>query len=159
MGNATTPANPYEAPQLPACSDPLLETCDKTSTGGSVSTWCQFRILADSIELKFLTRKYRLPLAHVDGLASGGKGAWRYLTLRHHDPQVPATICITPFHPARWYDAFEKLGLPTEDEADFRDASQLVHRTADWSTTIEGLFWMGVFFASIAAAVISYLLG
>lgn len=137
---------------------PLLLSCDKTSTGGWLSTWCRCTILPHQIELKFLTRTYYLPVENIDSLKSGGRGWGRFLEVIHHDEQVPATIRITPFHPARWYDAFESLGLATCDDADFRDASQLALRSADWVTNIEGLFWMFVFFVAIAAAVVSYFL-
>ena len=124
-----------------------------------ISTWCQFKLFAEYIELNFLTRNYRLALAHVERLSSAGKGHRRYLALQHHDPQLPATLHITPLHPARWYEAFEQLGLPTEDPVQLRESSQSFLRTTDTVSAIEGLFWMAVFGAAIVAGAISWLLG
>ena len=46
-----------------------------------------------------------------------------------------------PWHPARWYD-FESLNIPTRDDANVREATQVIRRVTFWIDHGESLFWM-----------------
>lgn len=157
--------NPYAPPltdQLPAAMSSgkwLLCEGDQVNTGGWGWPWCRERICSEFLELSFLTRTIKLPIAKIQLLRSEGRGADRTLQIVHGDDVAPDTIKVYPHYPARWFDVFESLGIPTEDEADLRSSSQSTLRSSSWVSFIEGSFWFAVLAASLVLAGVSWVMG
>lgn len=157
--------NPYASPRAADLIRPtasqvwLICEGDQANLGGWGWPWCRQKLFPDHLELKFLTKSFKLQVKDIRRLESVGTGVARELHIHHVDPRIGDTnlggvVKIYPHHPARWYDAFEQLGIPTHDEADLRSSSQLSLRSSSWVSNIEGLFWFAVFaFAAIAAGI------
>ena len=137
---AVTSSAPGESPS-PA-RDSLLLVNDRTNIGGRLWSPCMQTLYPDRLELKFLMQKFTLPIERIGLLRSGGKGVGRHLEIVHDDDLVPETLHLIPLFPAKWYEAFEILGIPTEDQADLRPSKQYYHRSSVWVSNAEGLFWM-----------------
>jgi hypothetical protein len=61
----------------------------------------------------------------------------------HHDNQAPENICFQSLHPARWFEAFERAGIPTEDPVALRSSKAFALKAAMAVEILEGLFWAG----------------
>ena len=120
----------------------MLLVNDRTNIGGRLWSPCMQTVYPDRLELKFLMQKFTLPIERIGLLRSGGKGVGRHLEIVHDDDLVPETLHLIPLFPAKWYEAFEILGIPTEDQADLRPSKQYYHRSSVWVSNAEGLFWM-----------------
>jgi hypothetical protein len=157
--STSTATNPYRPSTLDDPPAPLLVVREQTNTGGRLWTPCRHHVTADRVEMTFLTQKLTLPIESITLLRSGGRGLDRYLEIIHNDSLTPDTIKVLPLFPAKWFDVFESLGIPTLDEASLRESKQLHYRSSEWVSTIEGLIWMAVVLAAFAAGAISWLLG
>jgi hypothetical protein len=115
-------------------------------------------VCPEHLELKFLTRTFEIRMADIKLLRSEGRGASRTLRIVHTDEAAPETIKVLPHHPAKWFDVFESLGIPTEDDAGLRSSGQLSLRSLQWLSYIEGFFWFAVVAASLMLGGIGRLL-
>jgi len=161
---STDTRNPYRAPVAgretqQGVLEYLLCESDQVNFGktGWFERWptCREMVYSDRIELALLARSIELPLSHVRLLKSEGRGADRCLRIVHTDPSAPETIRLYPHHPERWYSVFESLGIPTEDEARFRESQQLALRSSRWISSLEGGFWLLLIGGSLVAGAIS----
>jgi hypothetical protein len=115
-------------------------------------------ICPEYLELRFLARTIKLSIANIRLLRSEGRGADRSLQIVHNDETAPETIKVFPHHPNRWFEVFESLGIPTEDDINLRSSSQLSLRLSSWVSYIEGFFWFAIVAASFVLGGISWLL-
>lgn len=153
-------ANPYASPTLDAHetdtlrtqapNERLLQFCERTSFG-RVWPSCRHSLYADRLEMKFLTKTFELPVKQIRLLRSGGQGGHRHLEILHDDPNVPETLHVLPLFPAKWFAAFESLGIPVEDHVGLRESKQYHLRANEWIANAEGLFWFFVLLICPAA--------
>ncbi len=136
-------------------SDRLLCEGDQVNLGGRARPWCREILTPDQLELKFLTQTFHIKVESLRRLRSGGSGSNRHLEVVHEDQKAPDSIKVYPHYPERWFQAFETLGIPTEDEVDLRHAKQWPLRTSSWASNAEGCFWSTVFGAGALAGLIS----
>ena len=163
----TRSADPYEPSMLTAESsdslgaemltEPLLEVNRRVSFG-RVWPSCRVRLYRDRLELAFLTHTFNLQVERIVRLRSAGKGPRRHLLIEHSDPNVPDIVKTIPHYPGKWYDAFEAVGVATEDQTEFRSANQFLFRSEAWVMNLEAGFWFCVLIvAPVVIGVVKFI--
>jgi hypothetical protein len=140
--------------------EPLRETVPKATVG---HLWVRRELTLQGDRLLVRTGKKRITIRTelVDKLISESKWGSKYLRVVHHDDEAPTDVCFQSFHPAQWFEAFERAGIPTEDPTGYRSSRAVAAKANEAVEIAEGLIWAVpclAFVIALIAALVWFLM-